>query len=59
MALPENLPVGAMIHEPSDRVPTLTGTLTSVRSILQSIQATNPLGMAVLRAKSDATGTLR
>jgi hypothetical protein len=48
-----------MIHEPSDRVPTLTGTLTSVRSILQSIQATNPLGMAVLRAKSDATGTLR
>jgi Raf kinase inhibitor-like YbhB/YbcL family protein len=40
-------------------VPTLTGTLTSVRSILQSIQATNPLGMAVLRARSDATGTLR
>ena len=40
-------------------VPTLTGTLTSVRSILMAIQATNPLGMAVLRARSDATGTLR
>ncbi|HEX6272313.1 MAG TPA: YbhB/YbcL family Raf kinase inhibitor-like protein [Polyangiaceae bacterium] len=40
-------------------VATLTGQLTSVRSILQAIMAANPLGVAVLRAKSDATGTLR
>lgn len=91
-ALPENLPVGAMLTSPVTAkqfnplraaylgpcpnnganpadtyefrlfalsVPTLTGTLTNVRAILQSIQATNPLGTAVLRARSDATGTLR
>ena len=40
-------------------VATLTGQLTSVRGILQAITAAGPLGTAVLRARSDATGTLR
>ena len=92
MALPENLPVGAMLTTPvmarqfnplraaylgpcpnngalpADTyefrlfalpVTTLTGTLTSVRSILQAITAAGPLGTAVLRVRSDATGTLK
>jgi Raf kinase inhibitor-like YbhB/YbcL family protein len=91
-ALPENLPVGAMITSPvmarqfnplraaylgpcpnngtapADTyefrlfalpVTTLTGTLTNVRGILQAIMAANPLGTAVFRVRSDATGTLK
>ena len=42
-------------------VATLTGLPTSlnVRGILMSIMAANPLGTAVLRVRSDATGTLK
>jgi Raf kinase inhibitor-like YbhB/YbcL family protein len=92
MALPENLPVGAMITSPVTAkqfnplraaylgpcpnnganpadtyefrlyalpVATLTGQTNNVRNIYLSIMAANPLGMAVLRVKSDATGTLK
>jgi Raf kinase inhibitor-like YbhB/YbcL family protein len=91
-ALPEDLPVGAMITTPvmakqfnplraaylgpcpnngaapADTyefrlfalpVTTLTGQLNNVRNILQSIMAAGPLGTAVLRVRSDATGTLK
>ena len=91
-ALPENLPVGAMITSPvmarqfnplraaylgpcpnngtapADTyefrlfalpVATLTGQVNNVRNILMSIMAANPLGTAVLRVRSDATGTLK
>jgi phosphatidylethanolamine-binding protein (PEBP) family uncharacterized protein len=94
MALPENLPVGAMLTTPvmarqfnplraaylgpcpnngalpADTyefrlfalpVATLTGlpAQLNVRGILQAITAANPLGTAVLRVRSDATGTLK
>jgi Raf kinase inhibitor-like YbhB/YbcL family protein len=40
-------------------VTTLTGQLNSVRNILDSIMATDPLGTAVLPAKSNAVGQLK
>jgi Raf kinase inhibitor-like YbhB/YbcL family protein len=40
-------------------VTTLTGQLSSVRNILDSIMATDPLGTAVLPAKSNAVGQLK
>jgi phosphatidylethanolamine-binding protein (PEBP) family uncharacterized protein len=40
-------------------VPTLTGNLSSVRSILSEIQNIAPSATAVLRVRSDATGVLR
>jgi Raf kinase inhibitor-like YbhB/YbcL family protein len=40
-------------------VATLTGQLNNVRNIYLAIMAANPLGMAVLRVRSDAMGTLR